>query len=136
MESRREQEPLSGADRRYLRRLAHGLHPVVQVGASGVSERLLEAVETALSDHELIKVRIAAERALRKGAAQQIARATGSALAGSIGQLAILYRPATDRERRSIVLPSQRGEGEDGSEAADPAHAALDASAAAHGSPT
>jgi RNA-binding protein len=52
---------LTGSDRRHLRSLAHA-DPVVQIGADGVTPGVLAALDRALSDHELVKVRIARER--------------------------------------------------------------------------
>lgn len=97
---------LTGADRRHLRRLAHGLDPVVQIGAAGVTESVRAAVDRALIDHELVKLRIAAEREERRAMADALARATRSAVAGMVGRTAVLYRPARDPERRRIALPS------------------------------
>lgn len=97
---------LAGVDRRHLRRLAHGLKPVVQVGSAGVTEAVAKALGAALRDHELVKLRIAGEREERRAIAEQLAERTRSALAGVVGQVAILYRPARDPERRRIALPS------------------------------
>ena len=97
---------LTGADRRHLRGLAHALKPVVRVGDAGLTERVVAAVETALDDHELIKVKIAADRDERREIADAMAERTGGDLAGMVGQVAILYRPAADAERRRITLPS------------------------------
>ena len=83
---------ITGADRRHLRGLAHSLKPVVRVGGAGLTAPVVAAVDTALDD--------------RKSLAEDIARRTGAELAGLIGQVAILYRPAADAERRAIVLPS------------------------------
>lgn len=99
---------LAGIDRRHLRRLAHGLDPVVQVGAAGVTPRVLAAVDRALCDHELVKLQIAHERVLRRAIADRLARDTRSAIAGMVGRTAVLYRPAPDPKRRRIELPSAR----------------------------
>ena len=100
-------ESLHGFQRRALRGMAHSLKPVVEVGSGGVTESLLEAVADALADHELIKIRIAEERSSRHLLAEQIARATRSELAGVVGHVAILYRPASDPELRKVVLPAR-----------------------------
>ena len=57
-----EAPELAGSDRRHLRRLAHELEPVVHVGAAGVTESVIAALDRALRDHELVKLRIARER--------------------------------------------------------------------------
>jgi len=116
MEGTTEPVVLTGADRRILRRLAHSLKPVVQMGSSGLTESLVGAVDRALADHELVKIRIADEREARRAVAEQLARRTGSALAGSVGHVAILYRPAAERERRVIVLPSRDAEADETSD--------------------
>jgi RNA-binding protein len=100
---------LTGRDRRHLRRLAHAQDPVVQIGAAGVTPGVIAALDRALRDHELVKVRIARERDERGEIAGALAEQTGSALAGLVGHVAMLYRPAPERERRQIVLPSARG---------------------------
>jgi RNA-binding protein len=100
---------LGGADRRHLRGLAHGLDPVVRVGAAGLTPSIVRAVDRALEDHELIKIRIPAEREQRREIAEAVSRETRSVLAGQVGQVAILYRRARDAERRRITLPSAGG---------------------------
>jgi RNA-binding protein len=99
---------LSGGDRRHLRSLAHALDPVVQIGAAGVTPGVIAALDRALSDHELVKVRITRERDERREIADVIAGETRSALAGLVGHVAVLYRPAREPERRRIALPSVR----------------------------
>jgi RNA-binding protein len=97
---------LTGADRRHLRGLAHSLEPLVRIGGAGLSDPVVAAVNAALDDHELIKVKIAADRDERAAIAEDAARRTGAELAGLVGHVAILFRPAADAERRFIVLPS------------------------------
>jgi RNA-binding protein len=100
-------EDLSGSDRRHLRRLAHHLDPIVQVGAAGVTDAVVGALDRALRDHELVKLRIAHDRDERREIADRLAAATRSAVAGLVGHTAVLYRPAPDPERRRIALPSR-----------------------------
>ncbi|HLU64640.1 MAG TPA: ribosome assembly RNA-binding protein YhbY [Kofleriaceae bacterium] len=96
---------LSGKQRRYLRALGHALNPVVQVGRGGLSDPVIEAVETALVDHELIKVKIGQGSELeRQGAADELARRTGSEVAQVLGNTVLLYR--AHPERPVIELPA------------------------------
>ena len=95
--------PLTGAAARYLRALAHPLDPVVQIGKDGVTKELLAAVERALIDHELIKVKLAAEESMeRKITAAKIASQTASEVAQVIGRILVLYRP---RKKPTIKVP-------------------------------
>lgn len=100
---------LKGSDRRHLRGLANPMKVIVQVGEHGLGEGVLAAVDRALRDHELVKVRIAADREARRDIAARIAEATRSELAGLVGRVAILYRPAADPADRKIRLPSSKG---------------------------
>jgi len=98
---------LTGADRRHLRSLANPKKAVVQVGEAGLTEGVVAATDAALGDHELIKVRFAADRNERRELAATLAARTHSTLAGLVGRVAILYRPASDPEKRKIRLPSE-----------------------------
>jgi RNA-binding protein len=95
---------MTGKDRRYLRGLAHQMSPVVIVGQHGLSDAVIRQIDTALNDHELIKVRLGGECPIdRNEAGAAITARTGAELAGAIGRVLILYRP--HRERPRIVLP-------------------------------
>ena len=92
---------LTGKQRRHLRGLAHNLRPVVQVGQAGMTDAVLAAIDEALRDHELIKVRLNAPED-KKAQAQSVADALEAALCGVIGHTIILFRP--DPEAPKITL--------------------------------
>jgi len=95
--------PITQAQRRHLRKLAHHLKPVVIVGNAGLSEGVLGEIDAALAHHELIKVRVnAADREDRQAMIDRIAQATGADWVLSIGHVAVFYRAA---EKLKIVLP-------------------------------
>ena len=94
---------LTGRQRRTLRALGHALAPVVQLGKGGLSTALLEAVDQALSDHELIKVKLLDSFELdRHDAAMQLAAGTKSEVAQVLGKTILLYRPDPDEPRIEI----------------------------------
>ena len=96
--------PPSGKGIRYLRGLGHHLDPIVQIGKEGVSEAVIAATKQALLDHELVKVRVAAECPTdRKEASDELAKATGAILAQVLGRTMILYK-RHPREPK-IVIP-------------------------------
>ncbi|NPU86532.1 MAG: YhbY family RNA-binding protein [Syntrophaceae bacterium] len=98
---------LQGFQRKYLRGLAHGLKPLVLIGQSGLTDGVLAAVEGALAEHELIKVKFNdfKEKDRKGELAARIGTAAGAALVGLIGHTAIFYRMQTDPARRQIQLP-------------------------------
>ena len=88
---------MTGKERRYLRALAHRLSPVVIVGQRGLSDAVVRQIDGALTDHELIKVRLGSECPIgRAEAGTALIDRTGSELAGAIGRVLILYRPHPD----------------------------------------
>lgn len=95
---------MTGFQRKYLRGLAHGLSPVVQVGQSGVTEAVIEQVEAQLLAHELIKVKMR-EPEDKKAMSAELASRSSSELCGLVGHTAILYRPHP--EEPTILLPTQ-----------------------------
>jgi RNA-binding protein len=77
---------------------------MLQVGGKGLSDALVSEVGNALEQHELIKVKIAAEdREARDAMIAELADRAGAALVQRIGHTAVLYRPS--RDNRQIVLP-------------------------------
>jgi RNA-binding protein len=95
---------LSGKQRRYLRSLGHHLDPVVLVGKDGLSQGLVEAVDDALEQHELIKIRVGeAAGPDRHRICEGLAQACSAELAGVLGRTALLYRRRA--EKPTIVLP-------------------------------
>ena len=95
---------LDSRQRQYLKGLAHHLKPIVHLGKDGLTPSLLKQIDEALLQHELIKVKVAAEdREARDAMIQDIADRAGAALVQRIGHTAVLDRPSTDK--RQIVLP-------------------------------
>jgi len=94
---------LTGKQNRYLRGLGHHLKPVVFVGKEEVNDAVIRAVEESLEAHELIKVKLQ-DGCLtdRKEVAEELAAATGAAIAQILGKIILLYRPAKEP---AISLP-------------------------------
>ncbi|GEL69136.1 MULTISPECIES: ribosome assembly RNA-binding protein YhbY [Myxococcus] len=84
--------PLTGKQRRHLRALGHHLEPVVIVGQAGVTEGVIAAIEQALQDHELIKVKINEGPETRQEAAARIAEGTQAELAQLLGRTALVFK--------------------------------------------
>jgi RNA-binding protein len=75
-----------------LKAQAHALNPVVMIGQSGLTPAVLKEINLALDTHELIKVKIRAERNERSIISQQICADTQAELVQSIGQIAVVFR--------------------------------------------
>lgn len=92
---------LPAARKRRLRARAHRLKPVVIVGAAALSPGLIAAIEQALHDHALIKVRVNAEdRFERRALIEKICHACGADLIQTVGHIAVLFREPDQEARR------------------------------------
>jgi RNA-binding protein len=96
--------PLQGFQRRYLRGLANPRKALVHVGEGGVSDGVMRALDRALDDHELVKVRLR-EPEDKKTAARELAERSRAELCGLVGHTVILYR--AHPERPKIELPAR-----------------------------
>lgn len=101
-------DSLTGKQKSYLRGLAHGLSPIVQIGKDGVTPEVAAAVDRALFDHELIKVKVLETSPLdRRESAEALVDALPRAfVAGELGRIIILYR--RHPEQPTIKLPKSK----------------------------
>jgi putative YhbY family RNA-binding protein len=85
---------LTSRQRSSLKSKAHHLGPIVRLGVAGLSTAFVKEVERALSDHELIKVRIDIEdRQARDAAGDELCERTDAARVQRVGKTLVLWRP-------------------------------------------
>ncbi len=89
---------LTGAQKRKLKSHAHHLKPVVQIGQKGLTQELIKAVDKALLDHELIKVKFVDFRDEKRELSLAVSESTGASLVTLIGNIAVLYRENPELE--------------------------------------
>jgi RNA-binding protein len=91
---------LTSRQRAELKARAHPLEPTVHIGHGGVQESVVAAVETALTAHELIKVKINdAERDERELIADELSSRTGAAVVQRVGKIVVLWRPRPEEDK-------------------------------------
>jgi RNA-binding protein len=100
---------LKGSEKKYLRGLAHDLKPVVLIGKEGITDGIVRAADEGLCQHELIKIKYNEykEKEQKTPLTEKLVERTGSALIGTIGHTAILFRPQADPAKRRIHLPAK-----------------------------
>jgi len=85
--------PLANENKKRFRSIGHELSPIVTVAGNGLSDSVIAELERALTDHELIKVKLAvAERELRREVAKQICDTVGAEMVQEIGKIILIYR--------------------------------------------
>lgn len=88
---------MNSAEIKKLRAAAHNLNPVVMIGQAGLTAAVLAEIDSALNAHELIKIKIRAEKEERLQISQQICEETDAELIQNIGQIAVVYRKNPDK---------------------------------------
>ncbi len=96
---------LSGFQRKFLRKKAHELKPVVMLGKNGFTEEVATALDKALDDHELIKMKFVDYKEEKQTLARTASESTNSILVAVIGNIAILYRESDNPEKKEIYIP-------------------------------
>jgi len=95
---------LKGSERRKLKSMAHSLQPVVQIGKQGLSAEVLTEIDRALLAHELIKLRFQDYKDEKKEICAEVSERLQAENIGTVGHVAILFRPHPDPEKRKIQL--------------------------------
>jgi RNA-binding protein len=86
-------EPLTAKERAHLKARAHSLQPVVHIGTTGLTDRVIAEVDRALTAHELIKVKIPVEdRAARIALGDEVCARTAATAVHRVGKVIILWR--------------------------------------------
>ncbi|MEM5948015.1 YhbY family RNA-binding protein [Spirochaetia bacterium 38H-sp] len=98
---------LKGYQRSYLAKLAHDLKPVVFLGKAGATPAVLKEIEDALEREELIKIRFVANKEDKRYICRKITETLGAYEVSVIGNVAILYRQASEPDNRHITIPSR-----------------------------
>jgi len=96
---------LSGFQRNFLRKRAHGLKPVVMLGKNGLTSEVTRAIDKALEDHELIKVKFIDYKEEKKALAGSFSEKLNANLISVIGNIAIIYRESSNPEKKEIFIP-------------------------------
>jgi RNA-binding protein len=90
---------LTARERAHLKARAHALEPVLQVGQSGLTDRMVAELDRTLTAHELIKVKVKAEdRESREALCDAICKRTDSTAVQRVGNVLILWRPKPESE--------------------------------------
>lgn len=81
------------AEIKHLKAIGHQLNPIVIIGNNGLTPNVIEEIGRALTDHELIKVKIpAGSKEERQEIVEQIADLTESQLIHHIGRMCLILR--------------------------------------------
>ncbi len=98
----------SNQDVKQLRTIGHKLKPVVTVAGKGLSDGVILEMERALSDHELIKVKLAVGgKEAKQAVIAELCERTGAEVVQSIGNVILVLRRSKmpDPVKSNLIRP-------------------------------
>jgi RNA-binding protein len=95
--------PLTNPQRRALIAQAQRLKAVLEVGKGGLSPQFLAALDQALRDQELVKIKFGQFKDQKKELSPILAEKSCSHLVTRVGNVVVLYRPKPDSNPQSEV---------------------------------
>lgn len=90
---------MTSKQRATLRSQAQSLSPVVMVGHDGITEGVIAALDQALTDHELVKVRFQDFKDMARDLAEELAQKTESTKIAVTGFTAVFYRQNPEKTK-------------------------------------
>jgi RNA-binding protein len=97
--------PLTQEQKKQYKSIGHHLKPVLIVADNGLTEGVLAEFERAVSDHELIKIKLnILDREARLATIAQLCKAGRADLVQVIGKMALVYRnnPQVNKQLSNI----------------------------------
>ena len=92
-------------DIKQLRAIGHKLKPVVTVAGNGLSNGVITEVDRALTDHELIKIKLAVgSREAKQAVAEELCERAGAEVVQSIGNVILVVRRTAQPDHRKSNL--------------------------------
>ena len=84
-------------EKQALKAIAHHLNPIVTIGNLGLSTSVIAELNRAISDHELIKVRLnIVDRKLRVEFVNEVSQLLDAKIVQQVGKVVVLYRPSEE----------------------------------------
>ena len=95
---------LTSNQKKYLRSMAHDLKPFVMIGQHGLSDSVVNELESTLLKHELLKIKLrVSDRKEKQQIVDKIILLSKAVLVQVIGGVLVIYRPFEDNP--NIILP-------------------------------
>ena len=101
---------LTISERLALKGRAHALSPIVMIGNAGLTEAVLKEIAASLKIHELIKIKVMAERPQREEILTAICTQLNAAPVQHIGKILVVYQPNPEAHQIEIKkMPRHKG---------------------------
>lgn len=94
---------LTSKERNFLRKKAHNIDPVVRIGKSGLTDKVLESIKLAIDKQELVKVKILSNslEEVNKELETEIEKYSKATTVSNIGHTMIFFK---ENKKGAITL--------------------------------
>ena len=94
---------ITSSTRKKYRQIGHHLRPIVTVGTSGITDGVIDEMQRALQDHELIKVKLNIEKkSVRAHEVKNLSTVLDAHFIQLIGKNALLYKKNPNAKSSSL----------------------------------
>jgi len=93
---------LSNNQKKFLRKLAHSISPVVMIGQNGLSDGVVDELVISMEKHEILKLKIRVEKEDKQQVIDKVLAITNAQLIQVVGNVIVIYRSF---EEPQIILP-------------------------------
>lgn len=94
---------LRGKQKQFLKKEAHHLQPLFQIGKAGLTDEIVHSIDEALEKRELIKINLLQNTDEEVGdVAEQVADRTDALIVQQIGKTIIFFRESTKEKNQNI----------------------------------
>lgn len=87
-----------------LKAAAHHLDPLIQIGRNGLTPEQIQRINSALTHHELVKIRYNDYKNQKETISREITEKTDSHRVDLIGHTLIIYRQNPNKAQRKYIL--------------------------------
>jgi len=96
---------LTGKQKAHLKKEAHHLQPIFQIGKIGLTEETFRQIEDALEKRELIKIHLLQNTMVTtEEAADSIEAETGATVVQKIGKTLVLFKVSSKEKNRKVSV--------------------------------
>jgi RNA-binding protein len=94
---------LSNNQKKFLRKLAHDLNPVIMIGQNGLTQNVIDEMLLTMEKHELLKLKVRVEKDEKQSTIDKILEVSKAEIIQVVGNVVVIYKPFDDEPQ--IVLP-------------------------------
>lgn len=94
---------LRGKQKQFLKKEAHHLQPIFQIGKAGLSEEIMQQIDDALEKRELIKINLLQNtEETASDVAERVAEQLDAEVVQQIGKTIVFFRESTKEKNQKL----------------------------------